>query len=279
VKRAAIATAILCIFAIYVACKPNQAADQKTTSAPEKTTTAITTEHEQSPTKASDNSNSNPPKWCAALKRPEWWLVGVGVITFIILAWQSVETRIAAEATRDSVLGIKRQADIMERQSVLIIERERPRIFVKVEERPEFNPDGVSILRYKIECFCPTPAFIGKTEVKAYTETKGTTLNIPEALPISLNSPIKETNTLDEWVPIVDWNNWARISETELKDGKIILYCAGTIEYRGVHLLPTEPSYKTSFSKKWTIIRPTSPNLEVYGYWDDYPDEKANQNT
>ncbi|MFI5091927.1 MAG: hypothetical protein ACHQIK_00645 [Candidatus Acidiferrales bacterium] len=174
-----------------------------------------------------------------------------------------------------TMIVIGMQTRIMQRQSDLLIERERPRIFVKVEQHPEFDAEGTSTIRYKIEYFCPTPAFVEVAEIEAFVETEGSTLNTPDSMPIYSDSPVKQTNTSDEWTPILDETGWAHISEQQLNEGKIILYCRGVIEYRGVHLLPKEPSYKTTFSKKWFIQKAMS-GLGPFGYWDDYPDPKTN---
>ena len=40
--------------------------------------------------------------WYTVLERPDWWLVIVGVLTAAVIAWQSFETRRAAQAMRDS---------------------------------------------------------------------------------------------------------------------------------------------------------------------------------
>ncbi|HTU32219.1 MAG TPA: hypothetical protein VMF66_00290 [Candidatus Acidoferrum sp.] len=50
-------------------------------------------------------------------KRPEWWLVVAAFATMGVIAWQSIETRRAATATRDSVAEIKQQAGLMKRQT------------------------------------------------------------------------------------------------------------------------------------------------------------------
>src|ERR1700733_2998848 len=50
---------------------------------------------------------SNPyptaPDWYAAIKRPEWLTVIVAVLALFVIAWQSWETRKAAQATRDGI--------------------------------------------------------------------------------------------------------------------------------------------------------------------------------
>ena len=65
----------------------------------------------------------------------------------------------------------------------------------------------------------------------------------------------------------------------KIKDGTTNLYCRGFIEYRGIHLLADEPSYRTPFYKKWITLSAIPTVAESGGYWDDYPDAEANRNT
>lgn len=39
-------------------------------------------------------------------EEPEWWLVGVGIVTFIVIAWQAIETRVAAQAAAGSTQAL-----------------------------------------------------------------------------------------------------------------------------------------------------------------------------
>lgn len=48
---------------------------------------------------------------------PEWILVIVGILTAVFIAWQSFETQRAANATAESVKGIKEEIRLMERQA------------------------------------------------------------------------------------------------------------------------------------------------------------------
>jgi hypothetical protein len=74
-------------------------------------------------TETSESRKESPPWY----KAPEWMLVGVGVITFIVIGWQSLETRRAAnaaisansdakKANTDTLAAISRQADLMDGQ-------------------------------------------------------------------------------------------------------------------------------------------------------------------
>jgi hypothetical protein len=65
------------------------------------------------------------------LERPEWWLVGVGIVTCVVIAWQSWETGKAAQAAKKAA-----EAALMNAQAV--INAERAWIVVGVEF-PKFD--------------------------------------------------------------------------------------------------------------------------------------------
>jgi hypothetical protein len=60
-----------------------------------------------------------PSRWWI---EPEWWLLAVGVITALVIGWQSWETRKAAQATRASVEEVKAQTAIL-KESVDVSEK------------------------------------------------------------------------------------------------------------------------------------------------------------
>jgi hypothetical protein len=94
-------------------------------------------------------SNPNPPKWYASLKRPEWWLVGVGFLTLGLIWYQAKKTAEAAEATqratevikgqtailKDSVAAAEKSADAALLNARAVINAERPWIVVSVESQ------------------------------------------------------------------------------------------------------------------------------------------------
>ncbi len=63
---------------------------------------------EQAPAPKTTSSDAESPNWYAS---PEWWLFIIGVPTLLVFGWQAFETRRAAEATRDSVDLMERQAE------------------------------------------------------------------------------------------------------------------------------------------------------------------------
>jgi hypothetical protein len=49
--------------------------------------------------------------------RPEWWLAAIAVLTFLAICYQAREMASATKAMRESTTEVKRQADILERQT------------------------------------------------------------------------------------------------------------------------------------------------------------------
>jgi hypothetical protein len=72
-----------------------------------------------------------PPPW---YESPEWALVVVGCITFIVIGWQSWETRRAATASKEAAM-----AAVLSAQSV--IDTERPWFVASIERRGEDSDD------------------------------------------------------------------------------------------------------------------------------------------
>src|ERR1700676_63737 len=97
---------LCCAIAMQFAGKPYQATtrDQQTTNAQRSNTTA--SQNDQKATGHADHPDNGTPEWYAT---PEWWLVGVGILTFLTIAYQSRETARAAKAAANSVQAINRQ--------------------------------------------------------------------------------------------------------------------------------------------------------------------------
>jgi hypothetical protein len=113
-----LAIIVLCVGAILMAGEPNKSSNTKDNrAADEPKPTLTTTKEDENSATASNEANNDPPHWYTPLKRPEWWLVVAAFLTIFIIGWQAVETRYAAQATRDSVGAIQQQAGIMERQA------------------------------------------------------------------------------------------------------------------------------------------------------------------
>lgn len=69
-------------------------------------------------------------KWYA---RPEWWLLIVTALTALFIAWQSWETRKAAQAARDSIPLQIQAATAAQRSADVLIVTERAWVTVDIE--------------------------------------------------------------------------------------------------------------------------------------------------
>jgi hypothetical protein len=88
-------------------------------------------------TKRSKATENKPPEW---YESPEWTLVIVGCITFLIIGWQSYETRRSADAGKEASEAAKTGADAALLTAQALIASERP-WFVTSVESCEDNSD------------------------------------------------------------------------------------------------------------------------------------------
>src|ERR1700685_3476713 len=82
---------------------------QKTNQAPPSVPAPYQVNNQWISTEAQPASKQSP-HW---YESPEWVLVIVGCITFLVIGWQSFETRRAATATRDAAVAASRSVDVL----------------------------------------------------------------------------------------------------------------------------------------------------------------------
>ena len=90
----------------------------------------------------------NPPSWIDTFTWPEGVTAWSLLLTLIVIAFQSIETHAAADATAASVEAAKVQAGLIREQMVTQVERERARLNLEVQpiEIPEKTfYDGVDL--------------------------------------------------------------------------------------------------------------------------------------
>jgi hypothetical protein len=79
------------------------------------------------------NTPKYPPSWVDTFAWPngvETWAL---ILTLFVIAWQSVETHAAAEATVASVEAAKRQSELIREQMDTEVQRERARLSLEVQ--------------------------------------------------------------------------------------------------------------------------------------------------
>jgi hypothetical protein len=120
-RRAAIIIAFLCLLAVLMGRQPKQASGD---------------EYGES-SKTSDRANHGPPKWYAAVKEPEWWLVAAAFLTLLVVLRQAREMSKASKEMHRSTEAVQRQAGIMEQQTKAMINAERGWLVVFPSQKPE----------------------------------------------------------------------------------------------------------------------------------------------
>jgi hypothetical protein len=235
-RRAIIATAILCILAIYVACKPNQAAAHKASEAHDKFQTTVTSEGNQNATNASNTAKQNTPEWCAALKRPEWWLVFVGII---------------------GIGAAIRTLKVIEKQADTYVAKERARITIEVNPiDPVLNSQFALKIPYRIRCWCPTPAFVVDAVATArLTHSDKPFAAIQESIPtmeadeaIDIPKIITQSEVIEEVAYI-----WG-FDEPDIKgvqEQKLFIHFRGFITYRDIFNSSKEAPHRVKFHYCW----------------------------
>src|ERR1700730_17152226 len=123
--RALITLAILCGIAVYLAGKPNEAPSTFKQATTDQGVVGFTPRNNlEGNTQTQTTKNESPRPYASA----EWMLVYVGILTLIALAYQANEMRKATEAMQGNTEIVRRQADLMEQQTVL---SHRPKIIVR----------------------------------------------------------------------------------------------------------------------------------------------------
>ena len=140
--------ACVCIAASPVSAQPNKAPQKKQTeSQPKEPITVVVEEQKISTAGAEEKADDHSPHWCAALKRPEWWLFIAAVFSFGAIADQARESARATKAMRD---GIKLQSESL-----------RPRLMIDAGISPFMDMIGGNKITVDI-------AFINTGGIPAY---------------------------------------------------------------------------------------------------------------
>jgi hypothetical protein len=132
--RTLFATAFLLAVVVFVSCKPNQTTDQKQSRPEEKSPSAVTLEHNQEPTETSQKANDNPPEWCAAVKRPEWWLVAAGFGAIIAAIYTLIAIRRQADIVEEQTTATEKSVDAALLNTEAVINSERPWLCIPMGE-------------------------------------------------------------------------------------------------------------------------------------------------
>jgi hypothetical protein len=143
-------------------------------SKPQVSTTSI--QEQQEP-----KSKSTSTRWYAS---SDWWLVVVGALTASVICWQSLETRRAAQASRDSI--------------TLVLSKERARLAIRVWRNLWLNQrDTIGerliapAVEFSVTNFGPTHAFNVRLFVSYLLTESDAPVSLPGLEEISMLSTMK----------------------------------------------------------------------------------------
>jgi len=221
-----------------------------------------------------------------------FFLVAVGGFQ-VYLVWRTLkavqrqanslekQTKATEEAASAAVASSKSTTKGMD----ILVARERPRITVVLKD-PDFSRTrdlGLLFVRFDVECWCPTVAYILDGRSQAYVSDIGAlippTPQIELSLDIGLPNEIRQTTTIDKSRIVFDTVGRLTVAD-EIDSGKLILWCYGSIKYRGVHLAENDPPYETVFRYKWTpdATKGAIPGLDN-SQWEKCPNPEHNYET
>jgi hypothetical protein len=145
---------VLSAFAWFVPCRTDQCASTYAAADPQGQLAAPLPNN---PCACADKS-SDPNETTHWYTSPEWWLVIVAAPTLVLVWYQSRETARSARAAED---GIK-----------LMIDKERARLTLDLDDLDLSPKDGAYEVKLKVSIFGTTPAFILGTKCAAFIGPK-----------------------------------------------------------------------------------------------------------
>lgn len=109
-KKILIATVIGTILAFCAwAAQPNQSGEKKNPKPDQKPSPTVTFIDNEQTNQAANPTNEGSPSFYASLKRPEWWLVFVALVTLYVINRQANEMARATKEMKKSTEAIKEQ--------------------------------------------------------------------------------------------------------------------------------------------------------------------------
>jgi hypothetical protein len=246
-KCLAIPVALL-IFAPMVPGQPNKAADQKNQPTKQgQPSLPLANSNDKHPGGQTDQTKASPdaPKWYTALERPDWWLVMAAFSTLVVVCWQSIETRQAAQGALLSA-----QASVAQVEHSKSVQRAQLRIEFA---DPDFSFDGRGYpVHFRVIVDGATRAYVLDESILAYVNESKRTGTMRRGLGIPRHV-IPEEGPFEGYTLIHTAERFAE-PETNMneiyfaRNGKLTLFVEGHIHYRDI------------FADEWL--------LSIDHYWD-----------
>ena len=206
-----------------------------------------------------ENADKKVTRWYTS---PEWVLAVVGIFTFLTIGWQSYETR--------------RSANIAERNSSLMIAKDRAKIMVQAN--PFLNQPVVAgtppetYVTYKLWNHGITKAIITSVGTGATVDTSPhphPTLDV--AVPTVIPTVIEGSSIPLDCTAIVFPRQLSDADFAAIADKKLFIRFFGSIDYKDIF----NENRNTTFYLLWKPFM----GLRNYGRWEKIGPKHANQET
>jgi hypothetical protein len=233
---------LVCLATINLFSQPNEGSSKNTGSPTQQASLASPFQDKHETATHEQAAKASPPRWYAALERPDWWLVFIAFLTGLAIAYQAREMASATEEMRKSTKAAEDSAKAAQRTVEVLEADQRARVGATRIEITDFHPGERSKAVLWVKNFGKSTAI--NVNVEWYMEpgperthwhasgsnAPAVTL-FPEAefpLPIETASPV----SVDEFEAI--------------RSGKLFLYVWGQVQYRVLD--PEKPIYNGQFS-------------------------------
>lgn len=252
---------LFCLSAINLAGKPNKNT-ANTAQNPHSQSTQPTSESHKQPDTKQNCAKNKTPHWYAS---PEWILAIVAVITLLIVGYQSVQMRKAAEA---ALLNAK-----------AVIHAERPFLVIPMGEEFSKIENPILITRvpgeyrrsycnFKIKNFGRSMAKIIEERLALFHGT------VPDSTIFDRLSPFLEGYAFppNEVVPHqATFEPDGRITPQELAEivtRKRFVWLCGYFRYKDTFDRPDAPEYETRFCFRWVYDQTKSTDPSIHrSFW------------
>jgi hypothetical protein len=210
-----------------------------------------------------------PPSWIDTFTWPDGVTAWALLMTLVVIAWQSAETRAAANATAASVEAANVQVGLIRKQMDTEIERERARLRLETQaiDIPESGfHDGVN-LRTCIELtnVGHSNAYIGDGAVRFVASSGQWPVSPASPEDFAPFSRVIEPSKDPVYCPVDSEDIPLSLKDfaTDIADGSRALFLYGFIEYKTMGIV-----WHRDFGYRWKIAEdsrePLDPNNVVF---------------
>lgn len=238
-KTLAVLAAVILGLTVYVSVQNQRAAEQAVHQADQKPKAGAPSLGHEEPQENTKNPQRNPPGWYRFFTWPDGMTTWAILLTLWAIAWQSNETKKAAQASRDSV--------------ALFLAKERARLTIKIG-RYAWQKAGFGtyepgpIMEFIVANLGPTHAFDCRLFVSYLPSESEAPVQLPEMKEIETRRTMK-AQCRDSHPPLsLELNDVQAII-----NGRAFLQVAGKLTYTDVFGEDRETTIRCIFSGgKWT---------------------------